>query len=56
MTHISIVNRDRARPRLERIAALSKTLSQAEIARALGISRERVRQLVNRARDLGLLA
>ena len=56
MVHISVRNREAARPRLERVAKLIQAgLPQSEVGRALGVSRERVRQLVVRARDLGLL-
>ena len=55
--HISVVNRERARPRLERIAQLHGAgLTQAEIGRVLGISRERARQLLLTAREHGLIA
>lgn len=56
MTHISVLNREAARPRLERIAKLlAAGLSQAEIGRAMGLSRERIRQLVASAKTRGLI-
>jgi len=56
MVHVSVKNRDAAQPRLRRIARLYQSgLTQSEIGRVLGVSRERARQLVNKARDAGLI-
>ena len=54
--HIAIINHEAALPRLKRVAVLlGAGLNQSDIGRVLGVSRERARQLVNRARDLGLI-
>jgi len=54
--HISEVEIERALPRLKRVAEMyRKDPNLAAIGRELGVSRERARQLVNRARQLGLI-
>ena len=56
--HISQVNRERALPRLELVARLrANGLTYAEIGKRLRprVSRQRVMQLVHRARERGLI-
>jgi len=56
--HISQINRERARPKLELVAKLrANGLTYAEIGKRLRprVSRQRVAQLVARARERGLI-
>ena len=56
--HISQINRERARPKLELVARLrANGLTYAEIGKRLRprVSRQRVAQLVARARERGLI-
>lgn len=56
MAHISVINRAAALPRLQEIADyFNAGYKQVEIAREFGLSRERVGQLVKKARREGLV-
>ena len=56
MSHISEKLKAEAEPRLRRVAEMTRAgESQLEISRKLGLSQQRVSQLVKKARDRKLL-